>query len=520
MTRTHSYHRPLITHSQYTMKHIVLLLSLLLTATSLCAQVDPDAYQRQRQAMRERYNQQRNQARQNYNDARRRAEEEYAAFRKRANAEYAAFMERAWTKMSVQPAEEKPKEPAPPKPQAPPAVDAKPETKPLPKPEVVVPPPPAPPALPTPPVREPEPTAPTMSFAVYGTDCKVHTATDGLAFKLSSVDEKGAAAAWKTLSQEKYDALLQGCLAQRDEMQLGDWGYIKLLQAATEKLLGKGSNESVILQHYLLTQSGYSSRIAKVDGRFLLLVAFNQRLFGYPCTFIGDQRFYLTSKTKANTIDIFNVGFPREQVANVSLTSLPKLKGKQLGKKNFKGERFGTMMADVGVNQSLIDYLNEFPLMLGMWEHYANAGLSDEVKADLYPMISSQIEGKSQQKAVFMILDFLQHCFEYAQDDVQFGYERPFFGDENFYYPKNDCEDRAILFSIIVRDLVGLDVVLVHWPGHLGAAVAFDEDVDGAYYTLDGRRYTVCDPTYIGAKVGMIMDFCENAEAKLIRLKK
>lgn len=51
MTRTHSYHRSLITHSQYTMKHIVLLLSLLLIATSLCAQVDPDAYQRQRQAM-------------------------------------------------------------------------------------------------------------------------------------------------------------------------------------------------------------------------------------------------------------------------------------------------------------------------------------------------------------------------------------------------------------------------------------------------------------------------------------
>ena len=502
------------------MKRTISVFFMLLLTCAAMAQVDRSAYEKQKQAMQQRYNQQRNQARQQYDDARRKAEEEYAAFRKRANAEYAAFMERAWTKMKVQPAEEKPKEPAPPKPQTPPAEDVKPETKPMPPAEVVPPAPPAPPSLPTPPVREPEPIAPTMSFAVYGTGCSIHTATEGLTFKLSSADEKGAAAAWKSLSQEKYDGFLHDCLAQRDEMQLGDWGYIKLLQAATEKLLGKGSNEAVLLQHYLLTQSGYSSRIAKVDGKLLLLVAFNQRLFGYPCTFIDDQRFYVTSKTKANTIDVFNVGFPREQVANVSLTKLPKLKGKQLGKKTFKGKRFGTMQADIGVNQSLIDYLNEFPLMLGMWENYANAGLSDEVKADLYPMIHSQIEGKSQQKAVFMILDFVQHCFKYAQDDEQFGYERPFFADENFYYPKNDCEDRAILFSILVRDLVGLDVVLVHWPGHLGAAVAFDEEVEGAYYTLDGRRYTVCDPTYIGAKIGMIMDFCENAEAKLIKLNR
>ncbi|MBR6331161.1 MAG: hypothetical protein IKR79_05895, partial [Bacteroidales bacterium] len=184
------------------------------------------------QTPQERYNALKQQAQQKYDNAKQKAISDYEAFRKRANAEYAAAMERAWTKVNVQPAEEKPKEPEPPKPQAPPAEDAKPQTKPLPKPEVVVPPPPAPPALPTPPVREPEPTAPTMSFAIYGTGCKVHTATDGLTFKLSSVDEKGAAAAWKTLSQQKYDALLQGCLAQRDEMQLGDWGYIKLLEAA------------------------------------------------------------------------------------------------------------------------------------------------------------------------------------------------------------------------------------------------------------------------------------------------
>ena len=502
------------------MKQTVLFLMALLFAGTVFSQVNREEYERQRQAMRERYNQQRNQTRQQYDDARRRAEEEYAAFRKKANEEYAAFMERAWTRMGVQPAEEKPAEPEPPKPPAPPAPEAKPTTKPLPQAEVVPPPPPAPPAIPAPPVHQPEPEIPTMNFSVYGSDCSVHTATDELRFKLPSVDEKGAAAAWKNLSQEKYDGLLHDCLAQRDALQLGDWGYIKLLQSATEKLLGMGSNEAVLLQMYLLTQSGYSARIAKVDNRLLLLVAFNQKIFGYPCTFIDDQRFYLTTKEKTKSIEVFNVGFPREKVANVTLTNLPKLKGKLLPKKTFSGKRFGTMKADIGVDKSLVDYMNDFPLMLGLWENYANAGLSDVVKADLYPVLQRQIEGKSKQKAVFMILDFVQYCFEYATDQDQFGYERPFFGDESFYYPKNDCEDRAILFSILVRDLVGLDVVLVHWPGHLGAAVAFDEEVEGDYFTVDGRRFTVCDPTYVGAKIGMTMDDFINVDAKLIKLKR
>ena len=500
-------------------KILTIVFALMLAGTAT-AQINRDAFNKQREDMREQYNRQRNQARQQYADDRRKAAEEYAAFRKKANEEYAAAMERAWQRMTVQPAEEKPKEPAPPKPPAPPAPDVKITTMPLPKAEVVPPPPPVPPVIPAPPVLEPEPEAPTMTFAVYGTDCNIHTSIDGLRFKLTSVEEKDVAAAWKSLSQEKYDGMLHDCLAQRDALQLGDWGYIKLLQSATEKLLDKGSDESVLLQFYLLTQSGYSARIAKMDGHLVLLVAFNQKIFGYSFTFVDDTRYYLTKKTKSEYIEVFNFGFPREQVANVMLTSLPKFKGKIQPKHTFSGQRFGTMTANIAVDKSLIDYLNEFPLLLGHWEGYANAGLSDGVKADLYPALRSQIEGKSKYKAVFMLLDFVQYAFQYATDQDQFGYERPFFGDESFYYPKNDCEDRAILFSILVRDLVGLDVALVHWPGHLGAAVAFDEQVEGDYFLLDGQRYTVCDPTYVGAKIGMTMDIFKNAEAKLIKLHK
>lgn len=106
-----------------------------------------------------------------------------------------------------------------------------------------------------------------------------------------------------------------------------------------------------------------------------------------------------------------------------------------------------------------------------------------------------------------------------AELGKQFGYERPLFGDESFYYPRNDCEDRAILYSILVRDLIGLDVVLVHYPGHLGTAVHFTENVAGSYYDVGGKHYVVCDPTYIGAGVGEVMPQFENTKVTIVRVE-
>jgi hypothetical protein len=69
-----------------------------------------------------------------------------------------------------------------------------------------------------------------------------------------------------------------------------------------------------------------------------------------------------------------------------------------------------------------------------------------------------------------------------------------------------------------VRDLLGLDVALVDYPNHIAAAVCFN-GVYGDYFTINGKKYTICDPTYIGASVGLTMPDMNNSEAKLIPLE-
>ena len=496
-------------------KAVTMVLALLLAGNAV-AQVDRDAYNRQREQLRQQYARQRNSTRQQYNEARRKAEEEYAAFRKKANEEYAAAMQQAWTKMAVQPAEPKPVEPKPPKPFKP-APDKMPSSVALPQGEVVLPPASIAPT-PLPAIPEAETMAPTMSFQLYGTPCEVHTDNEELRFKLPRVDEMSVSAAWKQLSQEKYDGLLHDCIEQRDALHLSDWGYLRLLGKASEQLLGKGTDEAVLLQMYLLTQSGYCVRIAHTNDHLVLLVPFNRNVYNYSFIRFDGTKYYAISSTKLKgSLLVFNVGFPREQVANILMYQIPTLKGGAKLSRTLQGEKFGNMKATVEVDQSLIDYLNDYPLS-DAWDYYVLTGLSDNVKATLYPALRSQLEGKSKKKGAIMLLDFVQTAFEYATDGDQFGYERPLFGDESLYYPKNDCEDRAIFYSILVRDLLGLDVVLIDWPGHVATAVAFPEEVEGDYFTVDGCRYIVCDPTYIGATIGQTMSDFEGVSAKIVKL--
>lgn len=123
------------------------------------------------------------------------------------------------------------------------------------------------------------------------------------------------------------------------------------------------------------------------------------------------------------------------------------------------------------------------------------------------------------EEAANMLLNFVQTAFDYRTDGEQFGSERPLFSDETFYYPYCDCEDRSILYASLVWDLLGLDVVLLYYPGHLATAVDFEEEITGDYFPLEGRKYVVCDPTYINAEIGNAMPNYRTVPARIIRIK-
>ena len=110
---------------------------------------------------------------------------------------------------------------------------------------------------------------------------------------------------------------------------------------------------------------------------------------------------------------------------------------------------------------------------------YANTPMDSESEQTLYPALRAAIKGLSEKEAVERLLNFVQTAFVYEYDDKVWGQDRAFFAEETLNYPYCDCEDRSILFSRLVRDLVGIDVALIYYPGHLATAVRFTETVKG-----------------------------------------
>ncbi len=465
-------------------------------------------------------------------------QDEYDAYRKRLNEQYAEFMRRTWDafpaheadepqpETPVQPVVYNEPEPAPQpvvEPDQQPAPQPAPEPKEIPvEPAVVVVPEPAPAPEPIAPVKpKEEQPQKRVSVGFYGSIVSLSfPANDNL--KIKSLDENSLADAWKTLSSSRYDITVKTALDVRKASDLCDWAYMDMLRAVTEKRYGK-TNEAVLMQAYIMSQSGYRVRLGMTKNKLHMLIASRYEIYGMRYVTLDGTKFYITGDRDDKELQICKAQFDKEQSLSLQMARLPKFGNEPTPKRTLTSRKGVT--ATVSVNKNLIDFMNTYPQACingdagTRWAAYANTPLDKNVKDALYPVLKKTIAGMPERDAVGILLNWVQTAFKYGYDDQIWGGDRPFFAQETLYYPQSDCEDRAILFSRLVRDLVGLDVVLLYYPGHLATAVAFSGEQKGDWLTYKGRKFIVCDPTYENAPVGATMPGMDNKKAKMIALK-
>lgn len=489
-----------------TLKRGILLLTLALAATTTEAQEED---------LRKQYEAFKQQAIQEYND-----------FRDRANKAYADFMRQAWEEYRRKPEIPKPKDEPPVPPQVFPEED---KDKPLqdnsqPIEEVVPIPTPEPQPKPVAPVREePQPQETYYTFNFFRTSCKVRL-DDRHRFTLKKCNGNTIASAWEQLSNPVYNNAIRDCLELRIRHQLCDWAYLLMLQELTDSFLGKGSNEATLLCAYLYCQSGYKMRLGMRNNRLYLLVASRHQIYERSYWTIDGVAYYPLN-CQEEVLEICEAAFPNEQPLSLLVPQVPLLTERFSPSRTLQSERYPDMKVTVSSDETLQQFFSTYPTSMldndfcTRWAFYANTPLSERMQHQLYPALKRCIAGKSQAEAVGRLLNFVQTAFVYEYDNKVWGGDRAFFAEESLYYPYCDCEDRSILFSRLVRDLLGLKVMLVYYPGHLATAVGFTQSVNGDYIQVGGRKFTVCDPTYIGAPVGATMPDMDNRSAKVIVLE-
>jgi hypothetical protein len=362
-----------------------------------------------------------------------------------------------------------------------------------------------------------------LSFTYLGQSCKVRKPS-GTPVKLKGISENAVADAWEALCSEHYNNLVLDCIKLRNQLKLCDWAYLMMLQDMSAACCGNGTNEATLLMAFVYSQSGYRMRLGQANGHLEMLYATQHAIYNRSYFPFDGERFYPLN-AKANSISICAAKYPKEQSMSLWVPQLPQVPFQPAQQRTLTSKRYSDVSVKVSENKNLMKFFDSYPTsevggnFMTRWAMYANTPVCKEVRDELYPQLKRAITGVSEKMAVEKLLNWVQTAFVYEYDDKVWGGDRAFFPDETLYYPYCDCEDRSILFTRLVRDLLGLKCILIYYPGHVATAVCLSEQIQGDYIQTGGRRFTVCDPTYIGASAGRTMPKMDNASAKVILLE-
>jgi len=328
---------------------------------------------------------------------------------------------------------------------------------------------------------------------------------------------------WSAVAQSDYEPLYEQFQRLHQDLGLNDWGYAQLIYNAGQSIENGDKNAAQLLAWFMLLKSGYKVKVGFDDNQVYLMFPSKNDVYDVSYLPLGNEKYYVIpldgQRVKLAAVTTYEGDYPEaDQDVNFQLGAPPRFQEHAITKTvkfKYVGEEH---VLTYRINQNAVDFLNTYPqtdLMI-----YPAAGLTSDVASDLLKQLQQIVDGEPETRAVNILLRFVQTGFEYQTDDEQFGHENYLFPEESLYYPASDCEDRSALFAYLVNSLLGLDVVLLDYPGHIATAVKFSSDVNGDSIEYDGDKYIICDPTYIYAEYGMTMPSVKDQEYKVIPIPK
>ena len=341
--------------------------------------------------------------------------------------------------------------------------------------------------------------------------------------RLQNNSEQAVSQLWKQFTDVGFASSIRDLLGQQKRRSLADWTLITMTRDFTFKIWRTDTNLCAVATVFLLNQMEFDARVGRCGEELIVMVATDGRVYGRQSITIDGRKYYIMPMGEGNKhysgrVYSYEATMPGTVIpCSLEFQESPRLMYIPAKKAYTYPMKDGEV--SFAVNENLMDFYRGYPFCdLAVYANTpADSGFADFIERLARPLIA----GLSRRDAVQKLLYYVQFGFNYATDDQQFGHEKYFFCEENFYYPSNDCEDRSILFSYLVRKLTGLDVILLEYEGHVATAVCFgDEQVDGDFFEFEKRRFVVCDPTYEGAPIGKSQPKYRNMAAKLIKLKR
>lgn len=334
-----------------------------------------------------------------------------------------------------------------------------------------------------------------------------------------SVGQESIRKFWADMSATEYGPVVEDLQAVRNQLGLNDWGYLTLLNETARKAYPNRMNERVLLTWFYLIKSDYDVRIGFDRQRVYLLTPIDNTLYNTTFLTLNGKRFYVVQfdnpQERIGSLFTYEGDYPGvSKRMNLAVTR-PVALAPEPTERTFTFHEGTTRYSiTVPINLNAIAYYESYPQT--DYPVYPTAKGSEATLNALNSQLKAIIAGKNPTEAARILLRFVQTAFAYKTDQDQFGREKWMMPEETLHYPYSDCDDRAILFAYLVRELLGLEVVGLLYPSHLTTAILLPEAPPGDTFTHNGKRYIAADPTYIGADLGMTMPQLRNQTPQII----
>ena len=330
-------------------------------------------------------------------------------------------------------------------------------------------------------------------------------------------DPSSITAYWKSCSEKEYDLMLAYFNYQKSEFGLSDWGVYQMVQAVAKNNFSS-KNDQKLFMWFTLVQMGYDARIMYSENQIVLTLPFNDMLYGKSYfEFNGHNYFILEEKSPSS---LYTYTSQHESAKSLfTLANTPSAKFPE--KWTERGFDFKFNRSTEHVSLPYLTYRTTFDATIPQTEldYYFGQPLPASFKERLHKALDAKLAScGSEREKVRYLYALVCQSIPYKTDQDQFHYEKFCIPEEVLAYPFADCEDRTFLLNALVTELVGVETIGLNYPGHVSMAVRLKEQkTSDAIIQFNGKEYIYCDPTYIGADVGMMPDSYRGVKPEVIR---
>ena len=343
-----------------------------------------------------------------------------------------------------------------------------------------------------------------ISFDFYGTVLGFDVPDGIKRAKFYPQNQKGITNFFDSAASSEYESFINEIKNIKRVMNLNDWGtYLLVLEISNH--VHSNKDNSNLLSWFIFNKLGYAVKVGLAQRHIVLMHYSNKTIYSTPNYNFSKKKFYVVSsysKGSVGRLYSYKQNYPgADKPLDLSLKTLPNFMS-NMKKKTLSFKEYGkTYRVSFEYNQNLIDFMSTYPQ--ADYETYFNAPLDSRTYSSIAKDIKKYVDGKKTGDAMNFVLHFVQKSFKYERDNKQFGREKVMFAAETLYFDKSDCEDRAVLFSYLMKELFGVGVVGVKYKDHM--ATALYVPMSGDSVKAGQRKFILADPTYINASIGQSM---------------